>query len=87
MFDLEAHVDLDLGPVQNPTGNSTPTTLVGFLMNRVVPSGLKRRIRKKEITRYSAEIGPWAPWLPAGCGAVSGHRLDYEVLWKGTPNL
>ncbi len=25
----EAHVDLDLGPVENPTGNSTPLTLVG----------------------------------------------------------
>ena len=25
----EAHVDLDLGKVENPTGNSTPLTLVG----------------------------------------------------------
>eukprot|EP00435_Cladocopium_sp_Y103_P042201 s1187_g11.t1 len=55
---LKAHVDLDLGKVENPTGNSTPLTLVGFLMNRVVPSGLKRRIRQKEITKYSTEIGP-----------------------------
>eukprot|EP00913_Durusdinium_trenchii_P022282 g20935.t1 len=55
---LQAHVDLDLGPVENPTGNSTPTTLVGFLMNRVVPSSLKRRVRKKEIVKYSTEVGP-----------------------------
>ncbi|CAK9071665.1 Hypothetical protein SCF082_LOCUS35408 [Durusdinium trenchii] len=69
---LQAHVDLDLGPVENPTGNSTPTTLVGFLMNRVVPSSLKRRVRKKEIVKYSTEVG---------------HSLDYEILWKGNSNL
>lgn len=69
---LMAHVDLDLGPVENPTGNSTPLTLVGFLMNRVVPSGLKRRIRQKEIVKYSTEIG---------------HSLEFEVLWKGNSNL
>ena len=72
--DLKAHVDLDLGPVENPTGNSTPTTLVGFLMNRVVPSGVKRRIRRKEITRYSGEIGR-SPYF--------WHQFERNMIEKG----
>mmetsp|Transcript_86926 Transcript_86926/g.153702 ORF Transcript_86926/g.153702 Transcript_86926/m.153702 type:complete len:335 (-) Transcript_86926:40-1044(-) len=64
---LMAKVDLELKEgTQLPDG--IPNSLIGFLMKRVVPSSIKRRIAQKSLERFSAEIG---------------HSLSYELAWCG----
>mmetsp|Transcript_2957 Transcript_2957/g.5112 ORF Transcript_2957/g.5112 Transcript_2957/m.5112 type:complete len:329 (+) Transcript_2957:109-1095(+) len=68
---LQANVDLQLPSVET-VGGSTQTTLIGFLMTRFVPSAVKRKLRQKEIMKFSGQIG---------------HSLNYHIQWKDSSRL
>ncbi|CAE7502213.1 ANK3 [Symbiodinium necroappetens] len=65
---LMANIELKLESA-NGVGVRTQTTAIGFLMTRLIPSTLKRKLRKKEISRFSSQIG---------------HSLDYQVMWHSS---
>jgi len=61
---LEAKIDFDLTAAE-PSAAGLPVTL-GGLISQVVPSGVKKNMSIKAVTKFSKKIG---------------HSLDYTLLW------
>lgn len=63
---LEATVNFEWTPRIDFDGSSEPALTLGALIQKVVPSSLRKTLGRKVVARFSDAIG---------------HSLDYQILW------
>eukprot|EP00928_Gymnodinium_smaydae_P088092 TRINITY_DN72237_c0_g1_i1.p1 TRINITY_DN72237_c0_g1~~TRINITY_DN72237_c0_g1_i1.p1 ORF type:complete len:337 (-),score=69.18 TRINITY_DN72237_c0_g1_i1:53-1063(-) len=69
---LMAHIDFSLTDVGQPSRAAQPPLSLGAVIDRILPSPLKRRLGRKAIADFSAAIG---------------HSLRYELEWTPTARM